>query len=223
MHHCEPPPPKEKQFRKLGSAAPVGLFSAGIVLFILSLIHLNPRGISDASIAVGAAYAHGSIIVFSGIWELICGTCFAATVLIGLGGFWISFALFETKGLGFAAAYTTQADLNSAVGFFLIAWFFFFVLCTFGTVKSNVAFLALFIFLDSTLAMLVIAYLAQGPNGEPNVSFLHWSGASGVITSFLCWWNAMAGLLDHSNSFFTVPVGNLPWTEAARNQKSRTA
>lgn len=217
----QPAQPQEPQFRKFGDPAPLGLCASALTLFILSLLNLNSGGVSEPSIVVGAAYAYGGLVqLLSGMWEYALGETLAATALSSCGGFWLSFALIETRGLGIQAAYTTQADLNNAIGFFLIAWFIFGVLCTLCTLKSSLAFFSLFFFLDITFLLLSIAHFHQGPDGSVHQGLTRLGGGFGIACSISCWWNAMAGLLDESNSFFTLPVFPFPWSKEAQEKKA---
>lgn len=122
------------------------------------------------------------------------------------GGFWISYALIETGGLGLMQQYHSQAEMNRAVGFFLAGWSFFTIMCLLCTFKSNVAFFSLFIFLEITFLLLTVAHFQQLPDGSPSPGLTKASGVIGLMTSFITWWNAFAGILDDSNSFFTLPV-----------------
>ncbi|KAF8441244.1 GPR1/FUN34/yaaH family-domain-containing protein [Terfezia claveryi] len=217
----QPVQPKEPQPREFGDPAPLALFTAALTLFIISLILLKTRGVTESSIVLVIAYSYsGFIQVLCGMWDFARGNTFGATVFTSLGGFWISFALFETNGLGFMSAYTTQAELNSAKGFFFISWFMFGVLCTLCTLKSNLATFLLFFVLDLTLLILAIAQFHQTSDGFPDPDLTHLSGVLGLITSATCWYNAMAGLLDKSNSFFTLPVFPFPWTKEAQQKKA---
>lgn len=74
----------------------------------------------------------------------------------------------------------------------------------------------LFFFLDITFLILTIAHFHQGPDGLPNQDLMHLGGALGIAASFVCWYNALAGLLDESNSFFTVPVCIPYWLTCLR-------
>ena len=114
--------------------------------------------------------------------------------------------MIETDGLGYTAAYKSKADLNSAIGYFLAGWFIFTTLCLICTLKSTLAFFMLFFFNDITFLLFTIAHLKQAPDGSPNVAITQAAGIFGLITSFFAWWNAMAGMLEPANSFFTIPA-----------------
>jgi succinate-acetate transporter protein len=48
------------------------------------------------------------------------GNTFGATALASYGAFWISYAILLTPSFGIASAYTTTAEYNHAIGFFLM-------------------------------------------------------------------------------------------------------
>ncbi|RPB26597.1 hypothetical protein L211DRAFT_866461 [Terfezia boudieri ATCC MYA-4762] len=212
------PQPKLREF---ADPAPLALFTAALTLFIIGLIDLKTRGVTEGSIVLVMAYSYsGFIQVLSGMWEFARGNTFGATVFTSLGGFWISFALFETHSLGFMSAYTTQAELNNAKGIFFISWFIFAVLCTLCTLKSNLATFLLFFLLDLALLVISITQFHQSADGLPNPDLTRLSGVIVLVTAFMCWYNAMAGLLDESNSFFTLPVFPFPWTKEAQKKEA---
>jgi succinate-acetate transporter protein len=84
-------------------------------------------------------------------------------------------------------------------------WFIFTFMCLLCTLKSTLAFFALFFFLDITFLLLTIAHF-QLEDGHVHVGLNKAAGIFGLITAFIAWWNALAGMLEKSNSFFTVPV-----------------
>lgn len=216
-----PAPPAEPQLRKFADPAPLGLFAAALPLFVLSLTNISSRGVSEPAIMIGIAYAYGGLVqLLAGMWEFVVGETFGAMVFSSLGGFWIGLALLETPSLGLEKAYASKADLNNAVGLFLIAWFVFGVLCTLCTLKSNLAFFLLFVLLDLTFLILSIAHFNQAPDGSPGEGLTHVGGYLGLATAVGCWYNAMAILLDDSNSYFTVPVFPFPWSKKAQEKKA---
>lgn len=217
----QPAQPTEPQFRKFGDPTPLGLFSAALTLFILSLTNIRARGVSEPAIIIGISYAYGGLVqILAGLWELVVGETFGATVFTSLGGFWLALALLTTPALGLESAYASKADLNNAVGLLLIAWFMFGVLCTLCTLKTNLASVVLFILLDATFLILSIAHWHQAPDGSPNESLTRIGGWFGLACAINCWYNAMAILLDESNSFFTVPVFPFPWSKEAQEKKA---
>jgi len=147
------------------------------------------------------------------------GNTFGATALSSYGGFWISFGMLQSGGFGIIPAYENHlAELHSALGFYLIAWFIFTTLLLVCTLKSTVAFFSLFFFLDVTFLLLAIAHF-NTVNGDTNLPVQKAAGIFGVITAFVAWWNALAGIAETSNSFFTIPVFHFPWSEKVKAER----
>ncbi|KAF8541292.1 GPR1/FUN34/yaaH family-domain-containing protein [Trichophaea hybrida] len=216
------PAPYKPSFRKFANPAPLGLCAFALTTFVLSLINAQTRGVQIPAVVVGCAYAYGGFIqLLAGMWEMAVGNTFGATALSSYGGFWISWAIIQTNGFGLVAAYGgDKADLNYAVGFFLAGWFIFTFMCLLCTFKSTLAFFALFLCLDITFLLLTIAHFQLGPDGHVHVGLSKAAGIMGLITAFFAWWNALAGMLETSNSFFMVPVMHFPWSEKVKNEKA---
>ncbi|POW03894.1 hypothetical protein PSHT_11499 [Puccinia striiformis] len=169
--------------------------------FLLSLFNLQTRGIKTESLIISMAFAYGGIIqVLAGMWEFACGNTFGATAFSSYGGFWIS--------SGILAAYATKKDeLESALGLYLFSWFIFTTIMLLGSLRTSVALVALFFFLDVTFLLLAIGKLSADTQALTKAG-----GVFGVITAFIAWYVAAAGLLEAENSFIrlpTIPLGDL--------------
>lgn len=76
----------------------------------------------------------------------------------------------------------------------------------------------MFFMLDVALLMLGCAYLYP-QDGAPQKGLMHAGGGFGIVTAFLAWYNAFAGIADTSNSFFIVPVVHFPWSEKGKKMR----
>jgi len=125
------------------------------------------------------------------------GNTFGATALSSYGGFWLSYAILLTPG-GFdiIAAYSSPANLYNAIGFFLAGWFIFTTLLLICTLRSTVAFFLLFLFLDMTFLLLMIANFSLDSEGMPSVPITKAGGYFGLLAAFAGWYNALAGIAD---------------------------
>jgi len=211
--------------RKFGNPAPLGLSAFALTTFILSLINVGARGVSEPNIVVASAYAYGGLVqLLAGMWEMAVGNTFGATALSSYGGFWLAFAITLTPG-GFEIVSTYTADngttFDSAFGFFLIGWFIFTTILLVCTLRSTVAFFLLFFFLDLAFLLLAIGYFQAGPDG-PKASVIKAGGYFGLFAAFMAWYNALAGIADSSNSFFLIPVAHFPWSEKGRESSRKT-
>jgi len=210
--------------RKLANPAPLGLSAFALTTFVLSIINLNTRGVHSPNILIGSAYAYGGVVqVFAGMWEMAIGNTFGATVLSSFGGFWLSFAITLTPG-GFDVIESLGgpgAQFYDSFGFVLMGWFVFITLMTLCTLRSTVAFFLLFLAVDTMVLLLGIGYLNR-VDGEPNPNAIKAAAIFGLLTAFLAWYNAFAGIVDSSNSFFTLPVVHFPWSETGRRGRTNS-
>ncbi|TVY22172.1 Acetate permease A [Lachnellula hyalina] len=215
--------------RKFANPAPLGLSAFALTTFVLSLINIGVRGVTEPNMVVAVAFGYGGLVqLLAGMWEMAVGNTFGATALSSYGGFWISLAIVLTPG-GFdiEAAYVTGPTdvsgtkaFNNAFGFFLIGWFVFTTILLACTLRSTVAFFFLFFFLDLAFLFLAIARFQQSSAGVPNVKCNKAGGYFGIFAAFMAWYNALAGLADDSNSFFVIPVAHFPWSDKARSSRS---
>lgn len=114
--------------RKFANPAPLGLCGFALTTFLLSLINLGTRGLSEPNIVIGAAFAYGGLCqLLAGMWyvslrarngrtwlrqtyrEMAVGNTFGATALSSYGGFWIGTAIILTPG-GFQIISTLEAE-----------------------------------------------------------------------------------------------------------------
>jgi len=210
--------------KNIANPAPLGLSAFALTTFILSLINMRARNVHEPNLVVAAAYGYGGLVqLLAGMWEMAVGNTFGATALSSFGGFWISFAIVLTPG-GFEIA-TALGGAESPLfldsfGFFLMGWFIFTFLLLICTLKSTVAFFSLFFTLDLAFLCLGIGYLDR-VDGAPRISAIKAGGAFGILSAFIAWYNALAGLADSSNSFFVIPVAHFPWSDKGREQRGK--
>lgn len=224
---------KPTEHRKFGNPAPLGLCAFALTTFVLSAINLGTRGITAPNIVVPLAFGYGGLVqLLAGMWEMAIGNTFGATALSSYGGFWIAYALLLTPNwniLGTGGPYdptNTKGDplmRESALGIFLSGWFIFNTILLLCTLRSTVMFFALFFFLDITFLLLACAAFAKDNGADTAfVKLTQAGGGFGMITAFIAWYNAFAGIADSSNSFFLIPVFHFPWSEKARDARLKS-
>jgi succinate-acetate transporter protein len=205
--------------------APLGLSAFALTTFVLSLINLHTRNVTEPNIVVAAAFAYGGLVqLLAGMWEMAVGNTFGATALSSYGGFWISFAIVLTPGgFGIAEALggASSAEYHHSFGLFLMGWFIFTFLLLLCTLRSTVAFCSLFFTLDMAFLLLGIGYLHLNPDNSTNAGCIRAGGVFGLLSAFIAWYNAFAGMADSSNSFFVVPVVHFPWSDKGREQRGK--
>ncbi|KAK9473327.1 GPR1/FUN34/yaaH family-domain-containing protein [Dipodascopsis tothii] len=198
--------------RKFANPAPLGLCAFALSTFLLSLINVNARGVTEPKIVVGVALFYGGFIqLCAGMWEMVLENTFGATALSSYGGFWMSYAAIELNAFGIVSAYADDTtSLNNAVGFFLIGWFIFTFLLVLCTLRSTVAFFLLFFFLDVTFLLLGI-----GKFYPTNIHITQAGGYFGLLTAFTAWYNAFAGMATKNNSLFVIHPVPMPQARSA--------
>ncbi|KAJ9098785.1 hypothetical protein QFC19_006262 [Naganishia cerealis] len=162
-------------------------------------------GIKTPNVILGMALAYGGLVqLLAGMWEFASGNTFAATAFSSYGGFWLSFGAIYVPQLGITAAYgDNKSELASALGIYLASWFIVTFIFFVASWKASIALSALFLFLDITFLLLMCGELT-------GKSAVHTAGgAFGIITAFIAFYIALAGLLTKDTSYFSLPVGDL--------------
>jgi len=202
----------KRSFRQFGNPAPLGLCGFALTTFVLSMINVQARSLTEPNIVIGLAFFYGGLVqLLAGMWEMAVGNTFGATALSSYGGFWLSFACIFVPFFDVEAAYSPTTDggaaFSSAVGIYLIGWFIFTFILVLCTTKSTVAFFSLFFTLDLAFLFLAIGYFKGG-----NTHYLSAGGAFGLMAAFLAWWCALAGIVNEENSWFSIPLLYFPWS-----------
>jgi succinate-acetate transporter protein len=170
--------------------APLGLCAFALTTFVLSAA--NAGLFTGATIVIGLALFYGGLgQMLAGMWEFRAGNTFGATAFTSYGAFWL------------AVGVTLQWKLipnGTAFGFFLLGWAIFTALMFLGTLRSNVALIAVFGLLFLTFLFLAIGALG-GSSGM--TSFGGWLG---ILTALVAWYTALAGILASGNNVFRLPV-----------------
>jgi hypothetical protein len=153
------------------------------------------------------------------------GNTFGATALTSYGAFWLSYGILLTPAWSITdtanGPYAADpATLDSAIGFYLTGWFILTTVLLLCTLRSTVAFVILFVSLDLCYLFLACQSYAKSEGNFVMARRLQIAGGVfGILAAFAAYYNALAGLVDSSNSFFTIPVIHLPWSEEAMQSK----
>lgn len=138
------------------------------------------------------------------MWEIAVENTFGGTALSSYGGFWMAWGAIQHPWFGIKAAYTTKKELSNAVSFFLLGWTVFTFIMMLCTLKSTVAFFSLFFFLEITFLLLTIGDFT----GKVGVTKA--GGVMGILTAFIAWYNAFAGIATKQNSYIVPHAFPLP-------------
>ena len=119
--------------------------------------------------------------------------------------------------------------------------FIFTTILLLATLRSTVAFFFLFFTLDMAFLMLALGYYEHGyvalkpascdflmtdlsgkkSAAGPNENLNKAGGVFGILAAFAAWYNALAGILEPSNSFFLIPVLHFPWSVKGREDRGK--
>jgi succinate-acetate transporter protein len=179
--------------------APLGLCGFALTTFVLSSINAGWFSAAATTIVVGLALFYGGIAqLCAGMWEFRRNNTFGATAFTSYGAFWLSFAVIFIPGSGILAGITPA--VHQALGLYLLGWTIFTGLMFLGTLRSNVALVAVFGLLFLTFLLLTIGELG------PSTSAHQIGGYLGVLTAIVAWYTALAGILVSTRSVFQLPV-----------------
>lgn len=184
----------------VANPAPLGLSAFAMTTFVLSAINAGWFPTGAGNIVIGLALFYGGIAqLLAGMWEFRTGNTFGATAFTSYGAFWLSFAAISIPGFNIATALGTS--VHQALGVYLLGWTIFSAIMFLGTLRNNIALIALFGLLTLTFLSLTIAELSG------TSAFGTLGGYLGVITALVAWYTALAGMLSSGRSIFSLPVG----------------
>lgn len=198
--------------QRVANPAPLGLMGFALTTFVLSCCNAGIFGVSATSppnVVTGLALFYGGLAqLLAGMWEFTTGNTFGATAFASYGAFWLSYAAILVPWFGVAEGFLGHEQaLPPAVAIFLLGWTIFTFLMWLATLRTNLALSALFASLTLTFLLLTIAeYKGSATHG---LRVKRAGGFFGVFTAVIAWYLALAGILTHENSYFTLPVGNL--------------
>jgi len=182
----------------VANPAPLGLSAFALTTFVLS--SWNAGFFKTPFIVIGLALFYGGIVqLIAGLQEFRAGNTFGATAFCSYGGFWLAVGVIFTPTFGVIAL--SGKDFGTALGFFLLGWTIFTALMFLGTLRANIALIAVFGLLTLTFLALTIGAF------NTSSTFNNIGGYLGIITALAAWYTALAGVLASSRSVFKLPVG----------------
>jgi succinate-acetate transporter protein len=179
--------------------APLGLCGFALTTFVLSSINAGWFSAAGTTIVVGLALFYGGLAqLCAGMWEFRRNNTFGATAFTSYGAFWLSFAAIFIPGTGILAGIAPV--LHQALGVYLLGWTIFTGLMFLGTIRLNMALVAVFGLLFLTFLFLTIGELG------PSTGAHQIGGYLGILTALAAWYTALAGVLASIRSPLQLPV-----------------
>src|SRR5947207_11998457 len=120
----------------IADPGPLGLAAFALTTFVLSMFNADLVGKGGEPIVYGLAFAYGGLAqVLAGMWEFRTGNTFGAVAFTSYGAFWM------------AVGWSIQNKLillPTAFGYFLLGWTIFTGIMFLGTLRINMALMAVF-------------------------------------------------------------------------------
>ncbi|CAK7226664.1 hypothetical protein SCUCBS95973_006275 [Sporothrix curviconia] len=196
--------------RNFANPAPLGLTAFATSIFMMSLMTLEPRGVTQPNIIISTMIMFGGLCQYiAGIMEFVAGNTFGATVFSAFAGFNVAYALIFIPGTGILTAYADPTtgeplpELAQAIAMFVWAWFIVCVIFTVAATRASWVLLILLVFVDFTLLFIAIGYMLG------IAKLLTASSATGFISAFLAYYAGAAGLWGNGGTAINLPVGSL--------------
>ncbi|CAI8493186.1 unnamed protein product [Pichia kudriavzevii] len=191
--------------RKFANPVPAGLAAFSASAISIGLVQMHARSVTAPNTLLGA------FLTTSGVVELIVGIlCFivnntwACCTFLMFGGFWSSYAFVLMNVGGIKEAYANDYQYGQSVAIFFLPWSlfaFFLWICTF---KSTLTLSALMFFIWFFVFLFTISQFIG------SVKLFKAGGFFAILAGCLGFYNMQAGLMDKTNSYFTIHAIPLP-------------
>lgn len=183
----------------IADPAPLGLAAFALTTFMLSLFNAGLLDEAGEPIVFPLALFYGGLAQFlAGMWEYRNNNTFGATAFTSYGAFWLTFWALQT----FYANRIPEAQLDTVVGWFLIAWGIFTAYMWIGSFKVSIAVNIVFLLLTVTFFVLGIGDLLGSD------SVVRIGGYLGIVTALAAWYASAAGVLNDTIGRPVLPVGH---------------
>ena len=171
----------------IADPSPLGLFSYGITLGVLSFIHLGVISGKATPFVVAISLPVGGIgMIIAGLWAFKRGSTFAGTALTGYGVFWINYFLL----FGIYGKSVPKAELGHIAGIWLAFWGIFTLVLFLASFPIDVAHPFFLFFLVITFFALAIGQWTA------SVAMIKLGGYTGLISVAGALYVAAAQLLE---------------------------
>lgn len=197
--------------RKFANPMPLGVASFSLSLFVVSLVNVQARGVTNPIGVAGLCFFYAGLIeLLAGMWCIVMENAWAATLLSSFAGFWLSYGLFITDTFGIASSYTEPGELNSMLGFFLLGFTIFSGIMWSLTFRSTWVLFTMMFFVLLTHILLTSAQFTAFAHPSTSLGLTKAGGVVGIITSFIGWFIVYEGLATKENSLWVPPVLLMP-------------
>ena len=195
--HFSPAP--EETGPAIADPGPLGLSAFAVTTFVLSAVNAGLIPAGAKTIVLSLALFYGGIVqIIAGVWEFRKNNTFGATAFCSYGAFWMAYwglSVYFKPAEG-----TSAADVDIALGFFLLAWTIFTALLTVAVLRTNGALTTTFIVLTATFVVLTSSHFLHSHGLE------RLGGWLGLLTAGLAFYTAFAGVVNETWKRAVLPV-----------------
>jgi succinate-acetate transporter protein len=178
---------------------PIALAAFASSTLILSAVNAQLVDRSALQAVIASAWVMGGLVqLVVGVYSLTAGRLFGAIAFISYGGFWLSFAAYET----FYVSKVAPAEHGHATAWFLAPWLIFTLILWLATLRTN---LALVGGLGLLLVTIVVLVVGQATSSE---GWLKLGGWLGIILALEIFYLAAAELLNQIYGRLVLPLGD---------------
>ena len=205
----QPSPTTPAPVSGIADPAPLGLAAFALTTFLLSAKNADWMSHATGNAWLGYAFAYGGFIqLLAGMWEFRNRNVFGATAFSTYGGFWLSLGTFVLLIL--FGRVPAAVNVDSALGWFLLAFAIFNTYMMLWATRLNVAVFLVFLTLEITEILLFIGKFSGQADGTGLVALGGWMG---LITAVVAWYASAAGVVNSMAAPRVVlPVGDPMWT-----------
>jgi succinate-acetate transporter protein len=207
--------------QKVANPAPLGLIGFGMTTVLLNLFNsgLFDKNLFGVIFAVGLTNG-GLAQIIAGIWELKNGNTFGAVAFTSYGFFWLSLIFVSVlPGIGWVAAYTSDAVKEFVLVPYLVLWGFFTLGMFFGTLKANRVLQFVFLTLTILFFLLAIGHYVH------SVSAISWinnlAGFEGIVCGSSAIYLAIAEILGEVYGRHVLPIWTVKAKAAAKEKPKK--
>nr|POE54430.1 protein alcs [Quercus suber] len=215
--------------KTFGNPTPLALAGFLLSLTPLSCILMGWRGAGgNGASDIGAYFFFGGLLMVIGsVGEWIIGNTFPFVVFGCFGAFWLTFAatlqpFYNAVGAFEDTGGVASPVFNASFGFFLLAMGFLCFIFLICALRTNVAFVIIFLTLVAAFCCLAGAYwhTALG-NASTAKTLILAAGALTFVTDVAGWWIFFAILLASLDFPFQLPVGDLSHIIKGASEKAK--
>ncbi|GAP90917.1 putative gpr1 fun34 -class plasma membrane protein [Rosellinia necatrix] len=212
--------------KTFGNPTAIGLTGHVISIGPLACDLLGWRGAggSGAASIPFFLYFGGVLMTLAGLLEFFLGNTFPSVVFVSFGAFWLSYGGLLLPQLNAYAAYappdaTSVAEglqtqgFNASFGFVTLSMGILCVMYLICSVRTNIAFVIVFLTLVITFGLITGAYWALAmdyvANGPFAAKLLEGAGAASFVCTASSWWILFSLMFASVDMPFSLPLGDL--------------